>query len=308
LEKWDILGLGAVAVDDLIYVDSYPAVDTKVPVVRRARLPGGLSGNALTAAALLGGRTAYLGVLNKDELSNFLIEELKRVGIDCSQVIFDKEAHPIHSTIIVEIPTGSRTIFFDLSGFKQPPCEKIFPELITRCRVLLIDHTVLSAAIEAGKQAHVAGIPVVADIEPSNLNQLDAFLDQVDHLVIGVEMGRQLTGEAMPEKIIGKLQRSNFLAVVITDGRNGCYFSQEGGPIYHQSALAIKTIDTIGCGDIFHGAYALGIAWGMSVTDSVRIATITAGIKASHPLGAAGIPGWSNVVNRLSELPNARVV
>ena len=48
---WDILGFGAVAVDDLLLVDSYPAPDSKMPVRGKQREGGGLAGTALVAAA-----------------------------------------------------------------------------------------------------------------------------------------------------------------------------------------------------------------------------------------------------------------
>ena len=55
---WDVLGLGCVAVDDLLYVPSFPEPDSKMRVRRRERQGGGLTGNALVAAARLGGRCA----------------------------------------------------------------------------------------------------------------------------------------------------------------------------------------------------------------------------------------------------------
>ena len=48
---FDILGLGAVAVDDLIYVESYPPPDVKSKVLRRERHCGGLTATALVLQA-----------------------------------------------------------------------------------------------------------------------------------------------------------------------------------------------------------------------------------------------------------------
>ena len=44
---WDVLGLGCVAVDDLLRVPSYPAPDSKVRVSHRERQCGGLTATAL---------------------------------------------------------------------------------------------------------------------------------------------------------------------------------------------------------------------------------------------------------------------
>src|SRR5206468_4095602 len=75
-KRIDILGLGAVAVDDFIYLEAYPAPDAKARVLRRERNCGGLTAIALVAAARLGARCAYAGVLGRDESSGFAVEFL----------------------------------------------------------------------------------------------------------------------------------------------------------------------------------------------------------------------------------------
>jgi len=72
----DILGLGAVTIDDLIYVDHYPAADAKIPVLRSERHCGGLTGTALVAASRLGLKTVYAGALGTDDLSNYLVQSM----------------------------------------------------------------------------------------------------------------------------------------------------------------------------------------------------------------------------------------
>ena len=49
-KRWDVLGMGCAAVDDALYVERFPAGDTKIRVRHRQRRVGGL-----TAAALLTG-------------------------------------------------------------------------------------------------------------------------------------------------------------------------------------------------------------------------------------------------------------
>lgn len=51
---WDVLGLGAITVDDLLYVEHYPQPDTKTPVRAMRREGGGLAGTAPAAAVARG--------------------------------------------------------------------------------------------------------------------------------------------------------------------------------------------------------------------------------------------------------------
>ena len=50
-QRIDVLGLGSAAIDDILYVDTYPLPDTKIRVARWERRCGGLTGTALVAAA-----------------------------------------------------------------------------------------------------------------------------------------------------------------------------------------------------------------------------------------------------------------
>src|SRR5437870_10436254 len=114
--SFDILGLGCVAVDDLLYVASYPSADCKVPIRRQERQCGGLAATAMVAAARLGAKCAYAGTLGDDELSRFVFQRLTKEGVDTSLIRQRADAKPIHSYIIVDESTQTRTIFYDLEG------------------------------------------------------------------------------------------------------------------------------------------------------------------------------------------------
>src|SRR2546422_5789182 len=79
--SFDVLGLGAVAVDELIYVDSYPPPDQKAHVLRTERQCGGLTATALVAASRFGAKCAYAGALGDDELSRFATNRMLEEGI-----------------------------------------------------------------------------------------------------------------------------------------------------------------------------------------------------------------------------------
>jgi sulfofructose kinase len=50
----------------------------------------------------------------------------------------------------------------------------------------------------------------------------------------------------------------------------------------HQEAFKVDAADTTGCGDVFHGAYAFGLARHLSLEERVRLASAAAASKASH--------------------------
>ena len=300
---WDILGLGVVTVDDLIYVDRYPAPGTKVMIKAQRREGGGLTGTALVAASRLGARSAFGGVLGYDELSRFALRELEREGVDCAPVLHRAQARPIHSMVIVDSSTGQRTILYSAVGLTARQPEEITDELIADCRVLFVDHTAVEGGLRAVELAHAHGIPVVGDIEREDWPGVPELMRHIDHLIIGVDLAGRLTGESEVASMVRALSEGGRACCIVTAGERGCWYAEGGGAVRHYPAFEVPVVDTTGCGDVFHGAYAACIARGERVEVAVRIATAAAGIKATQPGGRAGIPDRAAIDRFLRSRP-----
>jgi sulfofructose kinase len=301
---WDVLGFGSVAVDDLLYLDSYPAPDSKMQVRETRREGGGLAGTALVAAARLGTRTAYGGVLGDDDLSRFTLAELARDGVDCTPVQHQSGARPYHSVILVDQSTGSRTILYSAAGVTSPALRTFPVELIAACRVLFVDSTVAAFGLDATRWAQARGIPVVADLERAPGAEVLTLARLVDHLIVGTGFAGQVTGEIEPAGMVRALRQPAQLACVVTAGELGCWYAgrETGDEVRHMPACRVQAVDTTGCGDVFHGAYAASIARGESVARAVAVATVTAGLKATRPGGRSGIPDLATVERYLQDL------
>jgi sulfofructose kinase len=300
---FDVLGLGCTAVDDLLYVASYPPSDSKTQVRRRERQCGGLTATALVAAARLGSQCAFGGVLGDDEESRFVIDCLHREGIDLTHVLRRADARPIHSTIIVDESRQSRTILYDLSGSVGADPELPPADIIRSTRVLFVDHYGIEGMIRAARIARSAGIPVVADLERNDWPGFDQLLDLVDHLIVSRTFATRLTGEAEPATALKRLWRRERQAVAITGGEQGCWYmgQDELGLARHQPAFPVAAVDTTGCGDVFHGAYASALARGLNLPERIRFATAAAALKATRAGGQAGIPKRDAVEGFLAE-------
>jgi ribokinase len=288
---WDVLGFGAVSVDDLIYVDFYPPPNTKLETQAQRREGGGLAGTALVAASRLGARAAYCGVLGYDELSRFTLQELEREGVDCSPVLYQAQARPYHSIVIVDQSNAQRTILFSSAGVTQPRPEGISEELIADCQVLFVDHTVVEGALRAAELARACDIPVVGDIERETEPGVSDLMRLIDHLIVGIDLAERVTGEKEPASMVHALAGDQRACCVVTAGGAGCWYSERGGQVRQRPAFKVQVVDTTGCGDVFHGAYAACIAQGEAVDTAVQVAAAAAAIKATQPGGRSGIPG-----------------
>ncbi len=303
--RWDVLGLGIVAVDDLFYVARFPEPDTKRPMLFERRQGGGLTGTALVAAARLGARAAYCGVMGADDLAAFTLRELEREGVDCSAVALRPGARPIHAVIIVEQATGQRTILYTHEGFVTPAPDDISEELIAGGRVLMMDGYAGAGGVRAAQIARRLGVPFVADIERLDEPTTQALFDLADHLIVGAETAAQATGAHEPAAAAAILARSGRACCAVTAGALGCWYAEAGRPVRHFPAFPVTVVDTTGCGDVFHGAYAASLARGERIERAIQVATAAAGLKATQPGGRPGIPSRAAVEAYLaSHLPS----
>ncbi|NSW83157.1 MAG: hypothetical protein HPY90_07765 [Syntrophothermus sp.] len=300
--RWDVLGCGIVAVDDLLYVDQYPLADSKTPVLDIVREGGGLTGTALVAAARFGTKAAYGGILGYDELSNFTLEAFRREGVDVSAVVRRAGASTYHSIIIIDQATKTRTIFYTAKGVVARSPEEMSIELIGNCRVLLVDMLGLDGTIRAVQIAHSLGIPVVADIESADEPRSMELIEQVDHLIIPRHLAAQLSGSDDPEYMVKWLAKTRRACTAVTCGDQGTWYTLADGVVRHQPAFKIVPVDTNGCGDVFHGVYAACLAQdNIPLEQAILMVTAAAAIKATRPGGRSGIPDRRAVEQFLKE-------
>ncbi len=293
-DRWDILGLGVVAVDDLVYLASFPQADSKMPVQARGRQGGGLTGTALVAAARLGAKTAYGGILGDDELSLYTIRELEREGIDCAPITYHAEARPCHSLVLVDQSTGQRTILYSTEGMMPRQPEQVDEAVVRACRLLFVDSTTGYGGVRAVELAHAHGIQAVGDVERLTVPGTEELMRQLDHLIVGIQLAQQVTGMSEPEQMVRALGDGRACCAV-TAGDRGCWYTEGSSAVRHVPAYHVEVVDTTGCGDVFHGAYAACIARGETVAAAIQVATATAAIKATQPGGRAGIPDRATV-------------
>jgi sulfofructose kinase len=287
----DVLAVGAVAVDEVVVVETYPPANQKATVLERRRECGGLAATALVAAARLGAHCAYAGVLGRDELSGFVLDSMRREGIDIRHVVPRLGARPIRSFVVIARDTGTRNIFVDTSGFEGPDRRVPSESLVRQARVLLVDHFGVESMLRLARIARSAAVHVVGDFEGGTEQAgFDELLGLVDHLIVSADFARELSGATHPADAAEALWADSRETVVVTSGADGSWYRDRSGEVHHCPAVPVVVRDTTGCGDVFHGAYATGLAHGLDLPRRVQLATAAAALAAGAIGGQAGAP------------------
>jgi sulfofructose kinase len=302
VKRYDVLGLGCVTVDDLFYVDHYPPPDVKTPVNSRTRNCGGLTCTALVTATRLGAQCGYAGVLGQDELSDYALSQMASEGIDIQHARRDEDVKTLHAVGVIDEASKTRNLFYYREGETGAREDWPAAEVIVAAKVLFLDTYGVAGSIRAAKIAREVGIPIVGDLERSSKPRFLELLELVDHLIVPAECATSVTGATDLATATRGLWCDGRQVVVVTSGDEGCwYLSVENGSPTHVPAFEVDVVDTTGCGDVFHGAYAAALAEAQSLPDRIQLATAAAAIKATQKGGQAGIPSRQVVQSFLGE-------
>lgn len=294
VNQFDVAGVGCVSIDDFLYVDAFQT-DDKGRIRAREQQFGGNIATALVAAARLGARVAFVGRLSDQEDGALVRADLAAHGVDLQFALSDSEARPIRATIVV-FQHGDRFIAYDdATRIGLLPGDDVTPLL--QSRTLLLDTYALAPVI-AALGTDISQVLIVGDVEA----EVDSVsLKQVQHLVLPMTFARRMTGESEPAAIVDALWNDQRSTVVITDGADGVWFRDAGSAsCRHQPSFEVPVVDTTGCGDVFHGAYAVALARGFDALERVQFAAAAGAICATGRGGRGRLPTEQDIAELIS--------
>jgi ribokinase len=206
--------------------------------------------------------------------------------------------------IIIACPkAGTRMIVG--TGEKNPSAvEDDIPEdVIRRARALHIDNFQPAPALKAARIARSAGVPVTMDLEFGG-RRADEFLAVGDYIIVPLAFARRRYGAEQPEEgaraLFEETAPKGAKAAVVTAGARGSFAVWADGAMHQPAYRAPTVVDTTGCGDVFHGAFALGLARGWGIERILGFASAVAALKCRKLGGRAGIPTEAEVREFLS--------
>ena len=143
-------------------------------------------------------------------------------------------------------------------------------------------------------------------LNPAPANEVpDSVLAAVDVLTPNLGELEAIAGMSVEtlddvEKAAHSLLAKGAGAVVVTQGREGCTVVTPEESWWCQAA-PVDARDTVGAGDCFSGNLAVGLANGMSLKETVRFATVAAGISVTRLGAQASMPTREDVDRFLAE-------
>lgn len=278
----NILLAGQAVLDFIFDVETLPTKAEKYRAKDAQIIGGGCASNASVAVQRLGGQAFFAGRVGADYIGGLIAQGFAEEGVDTSNLCAIPGARSSYSAINVDA-TGERQIVNVRGEGLGDPLDWTLPEPL---HATLADTRWQVGGLKALQIARDRGIPGVLDGEaPIPAEMAEA----ASHTVFSVQGIRAFTDTQDTQEALRAAHARLPGWVAVTDGPNGVYHI-EGGEIVHTPGFRVDVVDTLGAGDVWHGAFALALAEGQSDRDAIRFASAVAALKCTKLGGRAGTP------------------
>ncbi len=293
-----VLCLGVAVQDYVFSLPEMPTVPQKYRASDFALVGGGCAGNAAVAVARLGGE-AYLATrLGADALAGSIVGELEGEGVDCTYAARFENCRSSISAVLVDA-AGERTIV-NYRDPALPDAADWLPDFAKlKPGAVLADTRWPAGAAAAFSQARAHGLPAIVDAEPP-VRVAEKALRTATHVAFSRDGLKDWaeTDDIARGLAIAAADTNAF--VCVTDGAKGVHY-RSGGETGWLPSFPVEAVDTLGAGDVWHGAFALALAEGRGEVDAICFASATAALKCTRFGGRAAIPGRAQVESFLME-------
>lgn len=285
-----ILCIGIPVRDLSFRVDSVPPRGSKANATHLAEICGGNALNAAIAMARLGGRVAFAGPMGdaRESSSGFILERMGAEGIDTRHIVRMPDAATPVSAIIIDA-TGERT----LTIYRDPALWTVklsdAEELLTDCQAVLVESRCGTFCIDLCAEARQRGIPIIVGVDRA-MALTDGLLATASHLLFSSEQVQETADIADDGEALKRMAGLTPAFLAATRGPRGTIWLNETATLEETPAFPVDAVDTLGAGDVFHGAFTLRLAEGGGVREALRFAAAAAALKCSRHGGGQAAP------------------
>ncbi len=231
------------------------------------RCAGGSAANTILGIADFGGTAAYAGKVGQDDLGEFFLQDLRKLGVT---IEVPPATGQTGSCVVLISDDAQRTMLTHLGVSATISPEDIRAEDIAKAKYVYIEGYLFAgdstqkAALKAMHLAKELGVKVAFTISDPFLVGMyrelfwELIAGPVDLLFCNLEEARSLTGLVDPVDCAQKIHH-HAADVALTLGADGSLLMHEG-QVFPIEGVSCKAIDTTGAGDM----YAAGILYGLT--------------------------------------------
>jgi sulfofructose kinase len=286
-----VLCVGMAVVDFVFSLDAFPDRAEKSRARDARIVGGGCAATAAVAVARLGGQASLAARLGDDEIGLLILRDLQAEGVDCTLVDRAAGGRSSFSSVYVDAAGDRQIVNFRGEGLAEDPA---WIAAAPRADAVLADTRWVAGAAAALERARAWGVPGVLDAEAP----IDpGLLAAASHAAFSRQGLASLGAGDDPARALAEVAPKLPGWSCVTDGADGVYLAGGG----HVPACKVTVADTLGAGDVWHGAFALRLAEGADEITAVRFANAAAALKCTRFGGRDACPNRLEVDSFLKE-------
>jgi sugar/nucleoside kinase (ribokinase family) len=268
------LFVGLTTIDIHYRVDTFPPSNAKTVAGACVMAVGGPATNAAITFAYLGGNSHLLSAIGQHPFTPFIESELYQYHVEVTDLSPTTTQLPTISSIVTT-RGGHRAVITTRSSSTSSMSDAMCIAHPDDYDVVLVDGFNMDACCKVAELARQCGIPVVLDG--------GSWKDGMEHLLPCVDMAicseqfRSPDGED-EESVLAYLARQGVCYRALTRGERPILYRTPDGS--GEIAIAsVEVVDTLGAGDILHGAfcffYAAGNRFVSALLQASQVATLS---------------------------------
>ena len=237
---------------DLIYLTAnFPHSNQKLVALDQTVAAGGPATNAAVAFRHLGNDSRIVSVIGNHPIAHLIKADLENYAVDVLDLMPERAESPPVSSIIVTQSTGDRAVISINAAHFQASVDQLPSDILEGVEIVLIDGHQMAVSRAIASEAKQRQIPVVLD-GGSWKPGLDDVLPFVDYAICSANFYPPTCHNQA--EVFRYLNQAGIEHSAITRGEHPIEYSSHS----HRGTLevtAIQAVDTLGAGDIFHGAF-----------------------------------------------------
>jgi sugar/nucleoside kinase (ribokinase family) len=325
----ELITIGSNTLDILIQIDDilrfelfdkdiikkYTAIEysRKLNVKNVRFVPGGSGANIAANCSMLGLKSAYIGVMGNDFSAEICLTDLKKRGVDLSQVIqTDKDCTAL--SIILRTQWGKDRSILAYKGANNllKPSD-VNEEFFNNIKAFAWTSLTTEESCKAIEKAitltkNKGGVVFAAPSMSIIKNAPDwakILISNSDVVSLNLEEAQEFTGENKKTLMIKNFLEMGVKLISITDGPNGSIIS-DGKTIINSGVYSAGRVeDTTGAGDAFLAGILISHLNNFSLEKMSKIATAMSFLESQEVGVREGLP---NSVQELEDFVNNNAI
>ncbi len=295
-----ILCVGNSAYDITSIVEHFPKENVKYKIQNQVECGGGSCGNAAYLLAKWGIETYFAGLIGNDTYGKRIRDEFRTIGVKSDYLEIDDNYKTTTSHIIVNQENGSRTILSYHPDYR----EMTDVDITITPDYIYLDGREYNMAKKVLKQFPNA----ISIIDASNdRKDVKELCSMCNYVVCSKDFMKKVSGIDIDDttkldEAFTILENEFNSTIIVTLEELGSAYRNEENKIIIVPSIKVKTVDTTGAGDIFHGVFTYGLVQGWSLENILKFANVASAISVTKVGGRNSIIDLKDMVKVYNEL------